>query len=39
MLVVVLHLQLGLGHDVLTAGSDAAALVGGLAVASWVAGA
>jgi len=39
MLVVVLHLQLGRGSDVLTAGLTLVPWSGGLAVASWVAGA
>ncbi|MEV0374538.1 MFS transporter [Streptomyces sp. NPDC050636] len=39
MMVVVLHLQLGLGTDVLTAGLSLAPWSVGLAVASWVGGA
>ncbi|GIG59949.1 MFS transporter [Longispora fulva] len=39
MLVVVVHLQLGLGADVLTAGLTMLPWSGGMAVASWVAGA
>ncbi len=38
MLVVVLHLQLGLGQDVLTAGLSLLPWSAGSAVASWVAG-
>ncbi|MGI8815043.1 MAG: hypothetical protein ACR2G2_07085 [Pseudonocardia sp.] len=38
MLVIVLHLQLGLGRDVLTAGLTLLPWSAGSAVASWVAG-